>query len=48
MLDAHPADGAAAAVHDTAPPERPAWSGVAALSLSVFGLVTPSSCRLAC
>lgn len=40
MLDAHPADGAAAAVHDTAPPERPAWSGVAALSLSVFGLVT--------
>ena len=40
MLDAHPADGAAAAVHDIAPPERPAWSGVAALSLSVFGLVT--------
>ena len=40
MLDAHPADGAAAAVHDTAPPQRPAWSGVAALSLSVFGLVT--------
>ena len=40
MLDAHPADGAAAAVHDIAPPEQPAWSGVAALSLSVFGLVT--------
>lgn len=40
MLDAHPADGAAAAVHDIAPPQRPAWSGVAALSLSVFGLVT--------
>ena len=40
MLDAHPADGAAAAVHEIAPPERPAWSGVAALSLSVFGLVT--------
>lgn len=40
MLDAHPAEGAAAAVHDIAPPERPAWSGVAALSLSVFGLVT--------
>ena len=40
MLDAHPTDGADAAVHDIAPPQRPAWSGVAALSLSVFGLVT--------
>lgn len=39
MLDAHPADGAAVA-QDLAQPDRPAWSGVAALSLSVFGLVT--------
>lgn len=40
MLEAQPADRSSSVAQEVAEPARPAWSGVAALSLSVFGLVT--------